>query len=86
MEGFYRQKEGETRKLKEDYFRQLPCLGEGGTGRWFSQADYLTGLIRKFQIDWFKILLLVQAKTLIRLDIKSWWGLAKVTLFWTLFF
>ena len=41
MEGFYRQKEGETRKLKKvDYFWQsyLP-LGEG---RGSYQADYLT--------------------------------------------
>lgn len=39
-------------------------------------------LSRKFQAGWFKIPLLGEAATAIRLGVKSWWGLAKATPSW----
>ena len=43
-------------------------------------------LIRKFQTDWIKILLVAEAETIIRLGIQSWWGLAEATPFWACIF
>lgn len=75
IEGFYRQKEGGTRKLKVGYFRQGYLPLEKGRGSYL--IDYFWSVVRKFQTDWLKILLLGEAKTAIRLSIKSWWGLHK---------
>lgn len=66
-----------------DYFRHgyLP-LGEG---RGYFRQFTLLVLTRAFQIDWFKIPLLEEAKIAFRLGIKSWWGLPQVTPFWVCF-
>ena len=59
-------------------------LGEG-RGRLIRHFTLLM-LIRKFQAEWFKIALLGEDKTSLRLGTKSWCGLAKATPFWSFLF
>ena len=74
MEGFYRHKDGGTRKLKESIISgklTLPTRQEAGWDRILIKQITSLVLTRKFQFDWFKILLLGEAETAIRLGIKS---------------
>lgn len=71
MEGSYRQKEWDKQVKRVDYFRQShPPLGEEGVGGVIRQIISL-GLTRKFQTNCFKIPLLGEALTAIKLGIKS---------------
>lgn len=71
----YRQKEGGTKKLGVGYFRQgyFPLVG-GGVGWGLMQITSLMW-IRKFQTDWFKIPLLGEAETPIKLGVKPWFDI-----------
>ena len=61
MESFYRQKEGQTERLKEWIISgKVMCL-QGMTGGLLQQTSSLV-LTRNFQSAWFKILLLSKKK------------------------
>lgn len=82
MEGFYKQRQGEIGKLKQWIISDKVTFLQGEGRRRSYQAADLTRVDQQFQTDWVKILFLGEAKIAIRLGIKSWWGLAKVTPFW----
>ena len=65
MEGFYWQKESETRK---EQITSLFFVEWNASVRWI----VFLLLTRKFQIDWFKITFLGEIDTAVRLGIKSW--------------
>lgn len=68
MEGVCKQKEGEKEVKNVDYFRQGQLPLREGWG--FNLADDPTSVVRKFQIDWFRIPVLGEAETAIRLLVK----------------
>lgn len=72
MEGFYRQEEGGTRKLKEWIISGMVTLLEAGG---FIRQITSLALTRKIKTYRVKITFLGEAETAVRLGIKSWWGL-----------
>lgn len=67
-------------KERKDCFRQLYLPLEGRVRGLTMQVASLM-LIKSPQTDQFKIPVLWAAQTVVRLASKSWWGLAKVTLY-----
>lgn len=73
MEDFYRKKVGETRKLRtRERILSGKVTSPVGDGRGLIRQMTSHMSIRKFQTDWFQVLLLGEAETLS----KSWFGLS----------
>lgn len=66
MEGFYRPKEGETRKLKA-WIMSVKITIPSWEGMGLTRQIASLVITRKFQIGWFKILLKLQ---LVKVGIK----------------
>ena len=61
---------GETRKLRVDYVSKVSF--PRGKAEGLTRQISSLGLTRKFWMDWFKISLLAEAKTTVRLGVKLW--------------